>query len=739
MVAVDAEKNLIIVKELLSPSIWTSFWKKYMKGQKSYTIDLNKDASEDACSISWLGDQLIQGLNYIMAKRYVLLGILSMDNQIQDPQILEDWGFFKRRKKYFTDLLTNYRELYHEYPTIGEDNSVNIEFIGVGEKFFSISHLNLAQVAQMSSYFSGNLHGLVSLKEKKIDMMIISQNINKQHQSPPLVMDKKGRDTVINLIKRKEIIPVAGFQFHYGSDALHHISCGDTNLWDSMELLPKYAKPMKLYEKYLDALKFDKASPIEHINFPSPFSTIIGANYKEKKKRLSPEDLFREDSKRTTPESPNISENLKFPQKVELKKPNLQPAKIKLSPINLSKDKIQSQESSISTEDQSIDYEDVFDQSTPKVQLFDDDGKIVIDPSQIDKVLENYTPDYTEEKITEVKLEKMSKDDIFKDLEASLKALSQLDNLALEDHATSRIYYPPLSLISKASKEGMTIGGSTVILSMGTGRNLWMVPEIKCTQMWGKFYEDSDLSDQFEDFVALREKDIESSEELENLLQNAFIRIRSNNHMFLGLCDFEGNGFERNVFDPELMLDSVDISKLMEIHQQKREKMHFPELESEQWIEVRYFGKPEIIKLFKNPKTSSILEIAHETSNNPIYRIGNISGIVCLDEEAAYFFILSDNFKSIHSGTENEYNVDNETLQKMYRLIEEMDLTPASWWRLTLGFQSFESLFQWDDIKDGIIFPIIKENYVKYISNLIKTKEQEDLIRKTAEERFPNT
>ena len=742
MVAVDKEKNLISVNEIANPSMWASFWRQMQDERDLDQIVLAKDMAEDACSISWLGDQIVKGLNYIMVKGYVFLGILTFDDKVLDRQIGDEWGLFKRKKHYFIDILKSY--FNSEYFLKIQDNSlIDIEFIGKGEKFFSMNQMNLSQIAQMSSYFHGELHGIAGMKDNALKLMIISQNIGKKSKILPLTMNKRGRDTVINLIKSRDIIPIAGFKFTYGVSALRQIKCGDTILWNSMEMIPKYANPIKLYEHYLQALIYDKPSPVEPINFPSPFSTAIPSVYEEEVKKLSPEELMQDFKPKETENFPSTEQPPSASPRAKLQKPipTIKPLKISLPPLKISNPppplpsiEIQNIESDVDVEPSSV-YEDVFEKLQEKVQLFDEDGKMTVDPTQIDYVLEKYSSEFSNEGKFEIDPNKMSKDQIFKDLEESLNAISHLDELALEDQAISRIYYPPISLISKATKEGMIIGGSTVILSTGTGWNLWMVPEIKYTQMWGKFYKDSDLSDQLEDFVALREKEIDSGEEYENLLQNAFVRIKSNNHVFLGLCDFEGNGFERNVFDPELMLGNDDIQKLMDIHQKKRESMQFPELENEQWIEIRYFGNPEIINLLTNPNSNSILEIANKIQETPIYSKGVITGIVCLDQEAAYFFILSDNLNTINEEVP-QFQIDFETLNRMYHMIDEMGLNPASWWRISFGFKSFESYFQWDEIKDGVVFPIIKENYEHYVLKLLDTKLNEDRIRESLEKRF---
>ena len=81
---------------------------------------------------------------------------------------------------------------------------------------------------------------------------------------------------------------------------------------------------------------------------------------------------------------------------------------------------------------------------------------------------------------------------------------------------------------------------------------------------------------------------------------------------------------------------------------------------------------------------------------------------------------------------------DYETLSKMYELInitneqtedpseETNNLTPVSWCQIGFGFQAFQNVPLWYDVKDGSIMEIVKENYEKYIQDKLKTKGRED-------------
>ena len=57
-------------------------------------------------------------------------------------------------------------------------------------------------------------------------------------------------------------------------------------------MLPQYAKPVRLYQQYLQAMIFEKPLPVQTIELPAPFLTMIPPE-KEEKRKLSPEELLK--------------------------------------------------------------------------------------------------------------------------------------------------------------------------------------------------------------------------------------------------------------------------------------------------------------------------------------------------------------------------------------------------------------------------------------------------------------
>lgn len=762
MLALTPEKNIEIVQELYNPSIWRSFWTQVSYKELEY-ITLEKDLTDDPKNITWVSNQIIKGLEYIIKKGYIFIGLLHLGPQPFDKQIVEERSWFRRKTKYLEDMLPKYHQA-EKYPELEkEERSIYTQFIGTGEKFFrqsdSLEKLELQQLSQMSAYFRGSLCGIFgtnTVSKKRYQFAILSQNITKEKTLQPLSLDKKGRDTVEQLIKMNQFSPTGGFKLDYGIWALQNLP-----QWRSMEMLPQFSKPISRYDQYLKTLMVGNPSPFEDSTQFIPLDPFNTENVAENK-TLEEHALIEkiETNSEKTQEPINQLEKISIPpsnsitsvkdtqsiakptiEKPTIAKPEL--PKIALKPLKtIAIPKID--EPTLNTITKSHpseeEYEDVFNQSPSDAKNFEQNDNQVMDPNNIDKILKAGTAalesDFGDFGSIDPSL--MAQQDIFKDLEASLAAMSELDDLALKDEAISRVFYPPPTLISYANKEGMQIGGSVCVVSMGVGRNIWMIPELRRMQMWANFWSQEEVegNPQIKDFIAMDEKDIESPDELENILQKAFIRIRRNNQIFMGLTELEGNGFENNVFD-ELEIPSEEIQKLLEIHLKRRTSTEFPKITQDSWIEMRYFGRAETIEFLTNPNSHGALDIAADSVEDPRFQKGKICGIMCVDEEAANLFILSDNLDDL-TKEDTSYTIDQDTMQKMFSLIDSEGLTPVSWCKISFGYESFEILSLWDDIKDGVIFPIIKEKYDQYIQKMLHIKQREDNLRLKIEADFPD-
>ncbi len=772
MIALDQNKNIVLVSECNHPQLWQTFWNQVGKKPLSH-IALECQKPQDHNNISRIVELIQQGFRYIIANRFIFLGILYWDTEVFDDQILEEWGLFQSRKaKRFQNLLAKYHENDY-FPEISDNQSLECKILGIGEKFFDFKYANFKRIAKMTQHFRGNLFGIFGIPASTnvLEMVILSQNITKKEKVKSPIMDRRGRQTLNNWIKMGQFIPTGGFKIAYGINGLENLS-----IWPSIVLLPKIQKIFSMYQQYLSDLISDTALNYPQKTLPQPFQelnrVVLDSLFEEnssgkaniveppvqseQKPSLPPQILDQTPVSEDNPPTTSLK-SVQLP-KIALPKPQIKkipsvtsnaPEKsnsdnskaldsvsLKLSKPDLGKVGNLSVSQGGTSQKTVKDYEDIFNvQKKPKTII--QDGKTVLNPEDIEDVLLDGTSMLEGDLSQSVDPRFMDENTIFQDLESSLKALSKLDELAEKDAAQMRLYYPPPTLVSYANEKGMEIGGSTCVLSIGVGRNIWAIPELRRMQMWGEFWRQEDVegNPQIKDFIDLNNgKDINSPAELEDILQKAFIRIRRNSQLFLGVAEFEGNGFESRVF-PECDLSQEILDRLADIHSQQRSKTKFPEISQDSWIELKYFGKPEIIKFLANPNAQGALEIANDINTNPIYASGIITGIVCLEEEAANYFILTDNFNEMDN-EEPSFHVDQATLDKMFETIDKLNLTPVSWCKMTFGFRGFEDLSLWEDIKEGVIMQIIQSSYKKYSEKLMNIKESEDLVRIKLESDF---
>ncbi len=740
MIALNRDKELVMVREIYFPSIWNSFYSQ-IKSTDIDKININKKGNEDPSNISMIGDEIEKGLRYIVSRGYIFLGLLYFNSEVLDPQICEEHIWFRKRDKDFKNMLSKY-QIRGISPKLKE-NYVESGFIGRGEDFFKFKDRNFQQISQSTTIFRGSMNGIVGIYQDHLQFTILSQNITQGKKIPELILDKIGKQTLERLVKTKKFYPALGFRFDYGIDSFKQLP---QNIWSSIELIPRYSKCIKKFLSYLKSQIQNRKSPFPLIDLDSPFDIDKLGEVIEEKATLSVEDLLKGPKPVKSPEKiilqepivqkPSIhlnkvevpSQITKEQSEIEIK-PEINiikpaPPKVPLKPIEeVSKEDISTSE----------EYEDVFNK--PSAKIFEIKDEMVIDGEISEDVLRNATSLLEDDFGTPINTSLMDEDNVIKDLQNSLIALSELDKLAQKDEAISRIFYPPRALFSYSSKEGMEIGGCTVLVSMGVGREISMLTEFAKDQTWAVFDNEIEIGNPQIKFIIPKEGTfIDEPEDLERIIHNGFINIKRNGHVFLGICEINGNGFETNSFETELEMKNEDLIKLNEIYLNRIKTIKYPKLDEEKWIEIHYIGRTETIEFLTNPSVG-ILDIAYDSINDMRYSKGNLSGIICVDEEAVYFFILSDNFNNL--STENpSYSMDYDNLLKMYELIETSKLTPVSWCQFSFGFKAFKNVPLWFDVKDGSIMEIVKENYNKYIQGFLNTKKREDDLRVKIESDF---
>ncbi|MHA1720072.1 MAG: hypothetical protein ACTSWX_03555 [Promethearchaeota archaeon] len=738
MIALNHDKELVMVREIYYPSIWASFYSQ-IKTTELKKINIKKNTDEDPMSISMVGDEIVKGLRYIISKGYIFIGLLHFDSEVFDKQLCEEHSWFRKRDKDFKNMLSKY-QIRGISPKL-EDNYIEVGFIGRGEDFFKFKDRNFQQISQSTTIFRGSMNGIAGIYQDHLQFTILSQNITQAKKIPEAIFDKIGKQTLQRLVKTKKFIPALGFRFDYGIDSFKLLP---KDLWEPIELIPRFSKSIKKFLSYLKSQIKAEQSPFPLIDLKNPFEIDTLKQEIEKKPTLSLDELLqgpKTDKIMTrVSQKPRITlEKAKIPKIIIHEQPKIEEIKEKskseIIKPPLPKIPLDKVEEIVDESESSEEYEDIFNK--PSIRIFEKKDEMIIDGEITNDILENATSLLEEDFGTPINPLLMSEETIFKDLESSLIAMSELDKLAQKDEAISRIFYPPRALFSYSNREGMEIGGCTVLVSMGVGREISMLTEFAKDQTWAVFDNEIDEGNPQIKFIIPKEGTfIDEPEDLEQTVHNGFINIKRNNHIFLGICEIYGNGFEKNSFEPELEMDTKDLIKLNEIYLDRIKTIKYPSLIDDKWIEIHYIGREKTIEFLTNPNSVGILDIAYDTINDIKYSKGNLSGIICVDEEAAYFFILSDNFDDI-SSENHHYKIDMANLSKMYELIETTKLTPVSWCKFSFGFQAFNNVPLWYDIKDGPIVKIIKENYDKYIQNLIRTKKREDQLKLKIESEFP--
>ena len=476
MIALNHDKELVMVREIYHPSIWGSFYSQ-IKSIDISKINIKNDSNEDPSSVSMVGDEIVNGLRFIISKGYIFLGLLYFDSEVLDPQLCEEHSWFKKRDKDFKNMLSKY-QIRGISPKLKE-NYVESSFIGRGEDFFKFKDRNFQQISQSTTIFRGSMNGIAGISQNHLQFTILSQNITQGKEIPDLILDKIGKQTLERLIKTKKFYPALGFRFDYGIDSFKQLP---QNLWSSIEFIPRYSKCIKKFLTYLKFRIQNIKSPFPIIDLETPFDIDkLDDEIEEKKATLSVDDLLK---------GPKQAES---PKKIILQKPIIHKPQIELSKIEIPSQIIEEQKEiekqpeiniikppppklpldeieKVSKEEISDTekYEDIFNQ--PSAEIFEKKDEMVIDGEISKDIMRHATSLIEDDFGSPVNPSFMTEESIFNDLEDSLKAMSELDKLAQKDEAISRIFYPPRALFSYSNKEGMEIGGCTVLVSMGFGR-----------------------------------------------------------------------------------------------------------------------------------------------------------------------------------------------------------------------------------------------------------------------------
>lgn len=274
-----------------------------------------------------------------------------------------------------------------------------------------------------------------------------------------------------------------------------------------------------------------------------------------------------------------------------------------------------------------------------------------------------------------------------------------------EDNTDQWLSNPPSILIPIADETGIEIGDSCGLLVMDQMGNLRIMAELRSMSVLGMFEKKLEGNPNFGKFIPMQEKDILQSDILQKQFHQALIRMKKESLELIGVLEIHANGFESAVLT-ECSLEWNDVLNLMAIHQESRENGKCPQFTNPAFIKTRFIGQGSSFLSHK------CLQITSKTKQNllksEIESKGIICGIICIANNIAHFFILSNNFKHLDSAIPI-FEIDTIILTKMYRMIADNKLTPVSWFKISFGLQNLNTQTEQNQIKPNVMEEISKE------------------------------
>ncbi len=313
------------------------------------------------------------------------------------------------------------------------------------------------------------------------------------------------------------------------------------------------------------------------------------------------------------------------------------------------------------------------------------------------------------------------------DLENILTSLNVLNEMQIISVEESLLYDPPKILFAYRDTHQAPIGSSIVMLSVDVGHNISCVAKLRDNLAWGKFIEDSEKKDHFDEtsFLDLEEDnefvEIQDAMQLRDTYIKALNKIMRGSELYLGVMELEANSFEFSVFS-ELNLPDRDMKQIQHYYKEKSLHGKFPILQ-DRHITIHWYGAGK--EYFTFPEVfPSILDIAETITTNQIYEGSRALGIVCVDAISTYFFILATNF------TDPSFKIDDTTLQDLFVFLNTSVAAPLCWFKIRLdNHGNLKDYPYWSEATYYDATYIVKERYRKYVADLIRIKSKEEQYR----------
>jgi len=321
-----------------------------------------------------------------------------------------------------------------------------------------------------------------------------------------------------------------------------------------------------------------------------------------------------------------------------------------------------------------------------------------------------------------IDINKLTETERLNDLDCLMDTINKLNEIELDSSAISELYNPPKILHVHADKTGTAIGGASVILATDVGKNIYCVEEIRNSVSWGQYFGTNGESTQtvFDDIKDNTFFEIENPYQLVEIYNKSLQRIMKNSQLMFGLLEIESNAFELNLFQ-ELDLSESDLKRIRHVYHKKSNAGLFPKL-VENHIKLRWFGIGS--EYFTNDECLGILDLAKKFQSNPIYNGGSCAGIICLDKESAYFYILTNTFSKGFTNI-----IDKTTLGLMFENITQTDLAPFGFFKINLGLDILKQHNYWGIAQKYTSLMYNIDNYKNYLGDLLSIKKKEDQFR----------
>ncbi len=320
----------------------------------------------------------------------------------------------------------------------------------------------------------------------------------------------------------------------------------------------------------------------------------------------------------------------------------------------------------------------------------------------------------------------MTEEDIERDSSECMTTLNRLNEMQLSSQEISLLYNPPKVLFSYGDFKRAAIFGAMSLLSIDIGSNISCIADLRMDLSWGEYVYDEFHKKVDDDSFFNLEGDKKNFIEFENPLQlleiycKSFQDIMHGGEIFLGLLELESNAFEFSLFQ-ELDINEQDLGTLQQFYQDKSE-VKLPSLKDGH-VQIRWFGNGKEYFTFINHDCVGIYDLADIVCSDPAYDNKYVTGIVCVDSNSTYFFILNNNFKG------NSDKINEKTLEIMYQKLLKTNMAPLCWFKITLGLESLKKHTFWKQASQFSTLGMILQNYKKYLKGLTIIKEKEKKYR----------